>query len=179
MVLATLYNQEYSRWAETSAVAEYALKWGYSHACLRFRDPSVTSWWKVPYVLMLSQLYSTVLWMDADVVVVNFDVEIAPLVQEGITLSVDTYGICAGVFGVRGVLGREILETALLVGDLTDSTNQRFGGAVKYEQNVLKLLAESSRRLAGAVHTFPMGLVSCPGVPATNQTWAHHYWASG
>jgi hypothetical protein len=68
-------------------MAEYADRHGFDFACLDFSGKLPAPWYKVPHTLRLLDKYDTVIWLDSDQLLTNFDV--VPPSGNGLNLSLD------------------------------------------------------------------------------------------
>jgi len=133
----------------------------------RYFDQLITQkmappWNKIHAVIQcFTKGYDWVFWADADSLFIGggtwWDY------SSDFVISSDANGICSSHMLLKNTkYNRQLLETLLFLGDVTDET--QFGIGVKWEQNALKAL----RRFFNVpLTTFPVGYVGEPAYPNT------------
>lgn len=83
--IATLFNEDYKKIASitTPNMLEYARKHNYDFVCsMQKYDDRPTSWHKIPFIFNLFNMYDWILWLDTDVLFVDFSYKLEQFIDQ-------------------------------------------------------------------------------------------------
>lgn len=165
--LADITNPLMARWCRNKGyeLAVYNLPEGPWH-------PS----WKKLNVLSRAQRHEVSVWVDADVFIRSFELDLSPwIIPETISFSTDYNGICAGFFVFTGQWPHWFLHTVLKLGpvELPGTSSE------KHEQDTIKHLANSFPSVKRHIAQIPMLVVTNrdSNAPSMREAMAYHAWA--
>jgi hypothetical protein len=175
IVFVTGYSPGYKPAAKcVPTLREYCNRKGYKLIVDVYDELGInTHMCKTDSVLAALTPTNTVIWVDADCLVLDFDFDAGTLVHHELAFSQDHNGLCAG-FIVTKAVGADLFAAVKLIGRLKLKWRERYVG--KVDQPVIKLLLEASQKWK---HSFiPVEVVSNPFCPpeTIQKSFIYHLW---
>lgn len=144
-------------------------------------------WNKFPAVINELPKNDWVMWVDADVVVTNYDYNLPELIEsfgeKNFLVSTDSNGLCNGVFLLRNCeWSYEFVKTLMFLGEVKDEVCQAFnqGRILKgSDQDPIKVLVNNWKSVYDSTGFIPETVINNPFSKVKGcRPFAYHFWAA-
>lgn len=150
-------------------------------------DPTLHVFWnKFPLVLRELPINDWVMWVDADIMVINYDYDLVGLIKsfrdKNFLVSTDSNGLCTGAFFLRNCSwSYEFLRTLLFLGELFDEKSMTYNEGklnVFSDQNPVKVLVENWKSVKECTGFIPESEIMGATSKFNPKAFAYHFWAN-
>lgn len=180
--ILTLYDDNYADFGRltTAGMAAYAKAHGYGFVCVQHRlDTRLALNWS-KFRLLEQELGQAdwLVWMDADILIVDQQFQLESLLQpdKDMLLSTDTCGYCNGFFLLKSSAWAYGLISALrFVEDVSERPHIR----ALNDQDALKVLIDNFPKVSARCGGIPDSIVQNRESAYNLKAFANHYWANG
>lgn len=142
-------------------------------------------WNKISMVKQALAQYDWVIWMDADILILDKDFDckkyLSGLNDKDLVISSDFRGICMGLFFIRNCpWSISLLNTLEYLGNIKNEKIGLYDVRNQREQDSLKVILDFYDAVSSKTERIPESVVSNPKTtPVVPDAFAYHFWANG